>query len=175
MIWQYFFVLTAGILAVLVQTTLSSYFHDRLVPDFFFVMVVTIGLFKKSMHGAVMAFLLGVLEDRFTGEIPGLYMFARTGVYFAANRLRHRFAPNEPVGQFAIALGLGAFDMIIIFLLLLLFSPGPEWTASDVGFRAIELVINAMFMALLYPLFSFVPGLLEQSAEGTTGLKNRLD
>lgn len=174
MIWQYVFVLIAGLVAALIQTTVAPYFfHGRLSLDLFFVMVVIIGLFKKSFHGAVMAFLLGAFEDLYSGEIFGLYMCARTSVYFFANRISRRFSPNEPVGQAAIAGGIGLFDKILIIGLLALFSPGPAWVASDFGFMALEVVVNALFVALLYPLFRWVPGLLEQSLESPLSLKGR--
>lgn len=168
--WQYFFVLLAGFVAVLVQTTVAPYFlHGRLIPDFFFVMVVMIGLFKKSMHGAAMAFLLGAMEDLFSSEVFGLYMCSRMIVYFLASRLRQRFSPNEPLGQVTIALGLGAFDKAIIFILLYIFSSGPKFAASDMVFPVMEVGINALLLALLYPLFAWVPGLLDKGLEVKSG------
>jgi rod shape-determining protein MreD len=170
LILQYLFVLVAGLVAVLIQTTLASYiFHNFLLPDFLFVMVVLLGFFKNSLHGAAMAFLLGALEDRFTGQILGLYMCARISVYFVATRLSQRFSPNNPLGQLIFALGLGVFDKLLILGLLFLFSPGPELGIVSFSMLGLEVIINALFTPLFYPLFSWFPGLLEPGLESKQG------
>jgi len=168
LIYQYLFVLVAGLVAVLIQTTLASYiFHDSLLPDFLFVMVVLLGFFKNSPHGAAMALLLGALEDMFTGQILGLYMCTRISVYFVATRLSRRFSPNNPPGQLIFALGLGVFDKFLIFGLLFLFSP--NWGTVSLLMLSLEVIINALFTPLFYPLFSWFPGLLEPGLERERG------
>jgi rod shape-determining protein MreD len=169
LIRQYLFVLVCSMVAALIQTTVAPFlFHGRLVPDLFLVMVIILGLFNNSLHGAMMAFMLGALEDFYSGQIFGLYMCTRTAVYLVANRLSRRFSPTEPVGQASIALGLGVLDKIMIAGLLALFSSGSAWIASEVIFTALEVVINALLVALFYPMLKWVPGLLEQK----TGLKS---
>ena len=160
----YGFVILAGIVALVLQTSLFPFlFARRLYPDLILVMVVLLGLFRDPVHGACMAFLLGGMEDYFTeaGQVKGLFLFSRTLIFILANLLRRRFSVHSPGAQFTFVLGFSVLDKILIYLLVLWFGAAGAAAVEDWPFRALETAVNAALAPFFFILMSWAPGLFE--------------
>jgi rod shape-determining protein MreD len=166
MIRPYAWILIASLVAVVLQTTLNHYlFQGRLNTDLILVMVVLLGLFRDPVHGALMAFLLGGIQDYFSGQaLFGLFLFSLTLIFILANLFRRRFSALSPGSQFVFMLGFGVADKVLLYLLLLLFAAPGVASAADWPFGILELFINAALAPLLYQLMSRVPDLLPAGA-----------
>jgi rod shape-determining protein MreD len=72
-----------AMIALLLQTTvLPRAALGRVTPDLLLIMCVYLGLHQHSVGGAVGAFLLGYVQDMFSGSLAGLNAFAM-GIVFA--------------------------------------------------------------------------------------------
>jgi rod shape-determining protein MreD len=163
MIRAYIFLVLAGFLAVVLQTTLFKYQPFRL--DLIFVMVVLLGLFRDPIQGALMAFLLGAIEDHFGGlPVAGVFLFSRTLIFILANLLCRRFSAFSPAAQFLFALGLGAVDKVLLYLLILWFSAPGAASLERWPFWIAEILVNAGLAPFFYLVMSGVPGLFESGA-----------
>jgi rod shape-determining protein MreD len=81
-----------ALLAVVLQTTVLPVLRiGRETPDLLLIICVYLGLHQHSMFGAVGAFLLGYLQDAFSGGVIGLNAFGMclvfTAVYLTSRRL----------------------------------------------------------------------------------------
>jgi rod shape-determining protein MreD len=163
MIRAYAFLLLAGFLAVVLQTELPRYlFADRIHLDLIFVMVVLLGLFRDPVQGSLMAFLLGGIEDYFSGlPVAGVFLFSRTLIFILANLLRRRFSVLSPLAQFLFALVLGAADQLLLYLLILWFSSPGAGPFARWPFSLAEVLLNAGLAPFLYLVMSWVPNLFE--------------
>ncbi|OGP61240.1 MAG: rod shape-determining protein MreD [Deltaproteobacteria bacterium RBG_13_61_14] len=166
MIRPYAYILLASLVAVVLQTTLNDHlFQGRLNTDLILVMVVLLGLFRDPVHGALMAFLLGGIQDYFSGQaLDGLFLFSLTLIFILANLFRRRFSALSPGAQFVFVLGFGVADKVLLYLLLLLFAAPGVASAAGWPFWILEVFINAALAPLLYQLMSRVPNLLPAGA-----------
>jgi rod shape-determining protein MreD len=81
-----------ALLAVVLQTSVLPVVRvGRETPDLLLIICVYLGLHQHSMFGAVGAFLLGYLQDAFSGGVIGLNAFGMclvfTVVYLTSRRL----------------------------------------------------------------------------------------
>lgn len=81
-----------ALLAVVLQTTVLPIARvGRETPDLLLIICVYLGLHQHSIFGAVGAFLLGYLQDAFSGGVVGLNAFGMclvfTVVYLTSRRL----------------------------------------------------------------------------------------
>jgi rod shape-determining protein MreD len=158
---QYLIVLLAGMICGVLETTVLSGLTQNLQVDFLFVMVVVIGLFKDPVHGSIWSAGLGIMEDVLTGNMTGLYMSSRLCVFMAAQVVRERLSPDAPLSQFAIALGLGLFDHLVLYILQGLFMGPVTYSGGLVLHMALGIFINAALVPVFYFLFCLLPGFIE--------------
>ncbi|HUT53387.1 MAG TPA: rod shape-determining protein MreD [bacterium] len=162
MIRQYALVLLAGAVAAVLQTTILSGMTRNLQVDFIFIIVVIVGLFKDPVHGSIWSAALGLTEDILSGSMSGIFMASCLCVFMAAQVIRERLSPDAPLSQFTIALALGLFDRVVLYILQGLFSPEP--VALSGGLIA-HVLLGALINAALVPVFFFVmsrlPGFIE--------------
>ncbi len=81
-----------AIAALLVQTNILPYVAiGRATPDLLLIICVYLGLHQHSVGGAVSAFVLGYLQDAFSGSVVGLnaagMCLVFIMVYFTSRRL----------------------------------------------------------------------------------------
>lgn|GEM_PF-2891979 len=161
MIRQYAGVLALACIVVVVQTTLAPVLSGVLFIDFIFVMVVIIGMFKDPVHGAVMAFLLGGLQDIMSGQITGLCMTSRLAVFLLVQFLRVRVTPEKAVPQMAIGAGLGVVDKLLLIILYRVFSVPLALSGAQLLLMSGGIIINAALVPLFFHVFRAVPGFYE--------------
>jgi rod shape-determining protein MreD len=107
--------LTAGLLALLLQTTVLS--HLPIKPDLILILVVCLGLSNKPVAGAVLAFLFGCLMDVFAGSTLGFFALTKTLVFFFTYSVKgHLFFDYQPAKVLLIL--VSALIEAVLFLLL---------------------------------------------------------
>ncbi len=178
---NYLFLVLVGIVVLVLQTTVwkelsdleTLVFHTSLLtkfrPDLIFALVVLIGLFRDPIHGAIMAFGLGYLQDVVLGETMGIYMTDRMIVFILAHSLTRWFMATSSTNQFVCALGLGVVDKLALLLLVGFFGGGFSSLVSGLHFRFFEVLINAGLVTVMYIPLSWVPGLFQEP----TGIERR--
>ena len=74
--------MTTAVTALLLQTTLLPLTAlGRATPDLLLIICVYLGLHRHSVRGAFGAFVLGYLQDMFSGSVVGLNTFAMCLVF----------------------------------------------------------------------------------------------
>jgi rod shape-determining protein MreD len=76
-------VVVAGLVAVIVQTTIFPAFPLPVTPDLVLVLTVYLAVRHQGLAGAAGAFCLGYFLDTFSGIVLGINAFALTAVYAA--------------------------------------------------------------------------------------------
>ncbi len=165
MILQYVIVGAISLLLVVIQSALLPFLSETLFVDLLFVTVVVIGLFKAPLHGSFMSAGVGLLQDLMVTTVPGLFMAARVSVFMVAQALRGRLSPDTPGSQFIIALGLGVFDRIVVFLLHQVFTTPLHLSGRTAVLMLIGTLINAALVPLFYYGFEKIPGFVETGPE----------
>ncbi len=111
--------LLAGILLLILQTTLMSFFPiERIRPDLLLIFTLYLAFLSPPFLGGILAFFMGYLMDLFSGNTLGFYAFSRTLVFFATQFLKERFYlegfPFQFLFAFIFSLFEGGFILILI-------------------------------------------------------------
>jgi rod shape-determining protein MreD len=153
--------MTIVIAALLLQTTLLPLTSmGRATPDLLLIICVYLGLHQHTVTGAIGAFVLGYLQDAFSGSVVGLNAFAMslvfTLVYLTSRRLWVDNAVSKIVVVFlASVLKTGA----ILALIAVFLSAGYFWHTV-----VRYLLIEAVLAALLSPAVFALLALTQQTA-----------
>jgi rod shape-determining protein MreD len=161
MILQYIIILATAVIAVVLQTTVLRFATEVMQVDLLFVLVVILGIFKGPVHGAILSCMIGYLQDLFfPAGVTGMFMTARMSVFLAGQSLRLRLSPDTSLSQFTIALGLGAFDRILLAILQGVFSDPGAFSLKTVFLLVLGTIINALLVPALFFLFRLIPGFM---------------
>ncbi len=162
MIKQYLWVGALAFAMIVIQTTMARFAGDKMMVDFIFVMVVIIGIYKDPVHGAIMSFGLGFLQDVFSADVAGLHMFARVAIFIGAYLLKGKLSPDASLAKFSMALLLGALDRVMILVLALVFGDPYQITPRFVALVLCGTFINAALTPIIYYPFLLIPGFVER-------------
>ena len=160
MILQYALVLLSGALALVLQTTILAGLTRSLQLDFIFIIVVIIGLFKDPVHGSIWSAALGLMQDILSGSMTGMFMAACLCVFMTAQVIKERLSPEAPRSQFAIALALGLFDQVVLYILQGLFAGPLVLSRALILHVTMGVAVNAALVPVFFFLFSLVPGFI---------------
>lgn len=87
----------AGVLAMLLQTTVLPALRLPVVPDLILVLVAYLAMRHGGVSGVAGAFLLGYFLDTFSGTVLGLQAFALTAAYAAVHVVARTVWTDGPV------------------------------------------------------------------------------
>lgn len=141
--------------ALLLQTTLLPLTSvGRATPDLLLIICVYLGLHQHTVAGAVGAFVLGYLQDAFSGSVVGLNAFGMslvfTLVYLTSRRLWVDNAISKIVVVFlASVLKTGA----ILALIAIFLSAGNLWH-TVVQYLLIEATLAAVLSPAVFALLA---------------------
>jgi rod shape-determining protein MreD len=141
--------------ALLLQTTLLPLTSvGRATPDLLLIICVYLGLHQHTVAGAVGAFVLGYLQDAFSGSVVGLNAFGMslvfTLVYLTSRRLWVDNAISKIVVVFlASVLKTGA----ILALIAIFLSAGNLWH-TVVQYLLIEAALAAVLSPAVFALLA---------------------
>lgn len=138
------FILVA-LLAVVVQTTILP--MTRLGrPDLLLIICVYLGLHQHSLFGAVGAFLLGYLQDAFSGGLIGLNAFGMCLVFTVVYLMSRRLWVDNTVSKVVIVFLASMVKTVAILGLVAVFISEDLW-------RTIVryLVFDAALAAIISP------------------------
>jgi len=147
---------TIVVAALLLQTTLLPLTSiGRATPDLLLIICVYLGLHQHTVAGAVGAFVLGYLQDAFSGSVVGLNAFGMslvfTLVYLTSRRLWVDNAISKIVVVFlASVLKTGA----ILALIAVFLSAGNLWH-TVAQYLLIEAALAAVLSPAVFALLAF--------------------
>jgi rod shape-determining protein MreD len=87
----------AGLLAMVLQTTVFPALHLPVVPDLILVLVAYLAMRHGGVSGVAGAFLFGYFLDTFSGTVLGVQAFACTAAYAAVHIVARTVWTEGPV------------------------------------------------------------------------------
>ena len=118
-----FFILS-GLLFMSAQATLLSHpLLQRLRPDLMLVLVLYLGFSLPFFSGGILAFIMGLLMDVFSGNALGLYTLTRPLAFLIAQLFRHRFYWQGISFQFLFVTLASLLEGLLLLLLLTALTP----------------------------------------------------
>jgi rod shape-determining protein MreD len=113
---------TVVCLCLLLQTTLLHVLPEEFgVPDLLLVLCVYLGLHRHSVGGAAGAFILGYLEDSFSGGLAGLNAFAMCLVFLLVYLTSRRLWVDNIISKVVVVFLAAVVKTVTVSVLLALF------------------------------------------------------
>jgi rod shape-determining protein MreD len=144
--------------ALLVQVTLlPAYLADPFKPDILILFVAWLGLREGGWRGGVLAFLLGLIADCFSGLYLGLNAFSFLFIYLVLRKVADRLY-TDSLYLMVLVVSLATFvNGFIHLLLLLLFSVADGVYATLLPGLIPQALVNALAASLLFGAPSHTP------------------
>jgi rod shape-determining protein MreD len=138
----------AALTALLVQSTVWHWLPlGGAIPDLLVVLCVYLGLHQHSVGGALGAFLLGYLQDSFSGSAVGLNAFGMSLIFALVYLTSRRLWVDNALSKIVLVFLASLVKTLAIVTLLAIFL-----SAAGLGFTvARHLVIEATIAAALSP------------------------
>ena len=139
--------------ALLVQVAvLPAYLADPFQPNFLIILVVFLGLRGGGWQGGVLAFLLGLVDDCFSGIFFGLSAFSFLAIYLAMRKVSGRLYTDSLLLTLLVVFLATIINGFLHLLLLLLFSAAAGIYKTLLPALIPQALVNAFSAALLFSL-----------------------
>lgn len=140
--------MTIAVVALLLQTTLLPLTAlGRATPDLLLIICVYLGLHQHSVAGAVSAFLLGYLQDTFSGSVIGLNAFAMCLVFTLVYLTSRRLWVDNAISKIVLVFLASVLKTTAILALIAVFMSAANLWQSVANY----LVLEALLAAILSP------------------------
>jgi rod shape-determining protein MreD len=139
--------------ALLIQVAvLPVYLADPFQPNLLIIIVVYLGLRVGGWHGGVLAFLLGLLDDSFSGIYLGLSAFSFLAIYMAMRNVSGRLYTDSLLLTLMVVVLATIANGLLHLLLLLLFSAASGIYRSLLPALIPQALVNAFAASLVFSL-----------------------
>ncbi|MBT0653997.1 rod shape-determining protein MreD [Geomobilimonas luticola] len=139
--------------ALLLQVTLlPAYLRDPFQPNILVTIVAWVGLRKQPPLGGVAAFLLGLLQDTFSGLYLGLNGFTYLVMYILLQSIAHRLYTDSRYLMILVVFLATIGNGILQLLLLILFSAAPGIYSAILPPLLPQALVNALVTSVVLTL-----------------------
>jgi rod shape-determining protein MreD len=144
--------------ALLCQVTvLPAYLADPFKPNLLLIVVVWLGLSTPLMWGAFLAYLLGLVQDSWSGLYLGLNGFCYLLVSLVLHNISHRlYADSRYLMTLAVFIATIACGLMHL-LLLALFSSAGGILISILASILPQALVNALVASLVFGYLAASP------------------
>jgi rod shape-determining protein MreD len=137
-----------AMIALLLQTTvLPRASIGRAAPDLLLIMCVYLGLHQHSVTGALAAFVVGYLEDTFSGSVAGLNAFAMCVVFAIVYITSRRLWVDNAISKIVLVFLATIVKAALTFVLVVIFM-SPEHSGRPMISASL---LQATLTALISP------------------------
>ena len=137
-----------AMIALLLQTTvLPRAPIGRAAPDLLLIMCVYLGLHQHSVSGAAGAFVLGYLEDAFSGSVAGLNAFAMCVVFAIVYITSRRLWVDNAISKIVLVFLATIVKAALTLALVAIFMSPERWRAPLLS----GALLQATFTAIISP------------------------
>ncbi len=145
--------------ALFIQVTvLPAYLADPFQPNLLVLVVVYLGFREGGWRGGCLAFLLGLVEDCFSGIYLGLSAFSVLAVYLTMRKVSDRLYTDNVFLTVIAAFLATLTNGILHLLLLLLFSAAEGIYKTLLPGLLPQALINALAASVIFGLPQFRAG-----------------
>ncbi len=144
------FILAVFAALLLQETILPAYLRDPFQPNLLVTIVAWVGLRKQSLlGGGVVVFLLGLLQDTFSGLYLGLNGFTFLVMYILLQSISHRLYTDSRYLMILVVFLATLGNGLLHLLLLLLFSAAPGIYAAIFPALLPQALVNALAASIV--------------------------
>jgi rod shape-determining protein MreD len=144
-----------GAIFLTLQTTLLASLPTRRIrPDIVLILTVYLGLFYPPVSGGVLALVMGILMDLFSGNSFGLYTLSRPLIFYVTQFFKGRIYLESFRSQFLFVFIFGLVEGLFLLILLSLLNPGPVGHLYLLFFTF--LFPQSLFTGLITPILFFL-------------------
>lgn len=136
-------VLAAAIGLVLQSTALHAIPGGAAVPDVLLILCVYLGLRRHSVGGAVGAFVLGYVQDSFSGTAVGLNAAAMCLVYLTIYLTSRRLWVDNLVSRVVVVFLAAVIKIVAVTVLSMMFISWPTLSPSMIWRLALQALLTA--------------------------------
>ena len=146
-----------AITALLLQTTVLPVTSvGRATPDLLLIMCVYLGLHQHSVGGAVGAFLLGYLQDSFSGNVVGLNAFGMCLVFTVVYLTSRRLWVDNTISKFVVVFLASVLKTTALLSMAALFMSVEGVWHTVLRFLVIEAVLAALLSPAVFAVLAQV-------------------
>lgn len=144
-----------AVTALLLQTTLLPLAAvGRATPDLLLIICVYLGLHQHTVGGALGAFVLGYLQDTFSGSVAGLNAFAMCLVFTVVYLTSRRLWVDNAVSKVAVVFLASLLKTAAILALVALFMSADGLWRTILSYLLIEAVLAAVLSPAVFALLA---------------------
>jgi rod shape-determining protein MreD len=155
-----------AVAALLLQTTVLPLASiGRATPDLLLIMCVYLGLHQHSVGGAVGAFVLGYLQDAFSGSVTGLNAFAMCLVFTTVYLTSRRLWVDNAISKIVVVFLSSVLKTTAIFALVALFMSLEGLWATMLSYLLVEAVLAAVLSPAVFALLAQTEQMTEAEEE----------
>ena len=136
-------VFAAAIGLVLQSTALHAIPGGAAVPDILLILCVYLGLHRHSVSGALGAFVLGYVQDSFTGTAVGLNAAAMCLVYLTIYLTSRRLWVDNLISKVVVVFLAAVIKIVAVTVLSMTFISWPALSRTMVSMLALQALLTA--------------------------------
>ncbi|MEN8184482.1 MAG: rod shape-determining protein MreD [Myxococcota bacterium] len=158
--------LVLGAAALLLQGSLALYVPRAFVPDFAFLVVVTVGLHLPGVQGLLVAAALGYTADLLSGALPGEHALLWAGVWALTGFVNRRLDLRRVPPLLVAVLAFTGVETLGFALLNGGLAGRPTVDVHLLSTAAWQMLVNTLAAPLVWGLTSAVLALVSPDEVG---------
>ncbi len=144
-----------AVVALLLQTTvLPLAAIGRATPDLLLIICVYLGLHQHSVPGAFGAFVLGYLQDTFSGSVVGLNAFGMCLVFITVYLTSRRLWVDNAVSKIVVVFLASVLKTMALLALAAFFMSVDGLWQTILGYLFIEAVLAALLSPAVFAVLT---------------------
>lgn len=138
-------VVAAALGLVLQSTALHAIPGGAAVPDILLILCVYLGLHRHSVSGSLGAFVLGYVQDSFSGNAVGLNAAAMCCVYLTIYLTSRRLWVDNLVSKVVVVFLAAVIKIVVVTVLSMIFISWPALSGNMLSMLALQAASTAAF------------------------------
>jgi len=144
-----------AVLALLFQTTVLPLASvGRATPDLLLIICVYLGLHQHTVTGAVGAFVLGYLQDTFSGSVVGLNAFGMCLVFTIVYLTSRRLWVDNAISKVVVVFLASILKTMAVLAMVALFMSADGLWKTILGYLLIEAALAAILSPAVFALLA---------------------
>lgn len=167
-----FFIILIFFIIYFLQSNFFTWFNIAgIMPNLFVVLVMLIGLFMKKKSGFIFGIIFGLLLDFFVGIKIGINAISLAIVGLTAEILDKNISKDNRITVMFLTSILTLLSEVLVYGLKILFCGANMQIVEFIRIIVIEIIFNAILIAIIYPGFLAFGEKLERDFARNTFLK----
>lgn len=167
-----FFIILIFFIIYFLQSNFFTWFNIAgIMPNLFVILIMLIGLFMKKKLGFAFGVIFGLLLDFFIGSKIGITAISLSVVGLAAESLDKNLTKDSRITLMFLTSILTLLAEVIAYGLQILFCGLSVQILAFIKIVTIEILYNAIIIAIIYPGFLAFGNKIENDFTQNTFLK----